>query len=84
MESGVTALETVEWICGVENSGLLNILWVPHYHRTPINTICVRQILTLVHVGYLWLGGPIPITDMLIHIIMHLPYKGLNPTKEFG
>jgi len=32
----------------------------------------------------LWLGGHIPITDMLIHRITHLPHEALNPTKEFG
>lgn len=83
-ELGAIALETVEWIHNVENLGLLNLLWVPHYHYTLINTIFVCQLLTLVHDGCLWKGGPIPITDMLIHRITHLPYKGLNPTKEFG
>lgn len=63
---------------------MLNLLWVPHYHRTPINTTCIRQLLTLVHDGCLWLGGPIPITNMLIHRITHLPHDGLNPAKEFG
>lgn len=41
-DSGVTELEMLEWIHNVENSGLLNLLWVPHYHRTTINTTCVR------------------------------------------
>lgn len=36
-----------------------------------------------VHHGCLWLGGPIPITYILIHKIMHLSYEGLNPAKEF-
>lgn len=31
-ESGIIALETVAWIHGMEKSGLLNLLWVPHYH----------------------------------------------------
>jgi len=84
VESGVTMLEIEEWVCGVKHSGLLNLLWVTHYHRTPINTICVCQLLILVHDGFLWLGGPIPITDMLIHKITHLPYKGANPAKDFG
>jgi len=83
-ETGVTVLEMEEWVCDVEQSRFLNLLWVPHYHRTPINTICVCQLLTLVNDGFLWLGGPIPITDMLIHGITHLPHEGLNPAKEFG
>jgi len=83
-ETGVTTLETREWVRSVEQLGLLNLLWVPHDHRTPINMICVHQLLTLVHNGCLWLGQPIPITDMLIHKITQRPYKGVNPAKEFG
>lgn len=80
----MTKLYMEEWVCIVEHSGLLNLLWVPHYHRTAMNTICVCELLTLVHNGCLWLGGPIPITYMLIHRIMHLLYKGTNLAKEFG
>lgn len=83
VDSGVIVLEMVEWIRRVENSGLLKLLWVPHYHGTTINTTYVCQLLTLVHDGCLWLGGPIPITGMLIHRITHLSYKGLNLAKEF-
>lgn len=43
VESSVTALEMKEWVCGVEHSGLLNLPWLPHYHHTPINMICVRS-----------------------------------------
>ena len=50
-ETGMTVLEMEEWVYGVEQSGLLNLLWVPHYHRNPINTICICQMLTLVHDG---------------------------------
>lgn len=46
--------------------------------------ICVHQLFTLVHDGCLWLGGPIPIIDMLIHRIMQLPYKSVKLAKEFG
>lgn len=59
-------MKTEEWAHDVEQSRLLNLLWVPHYHCTPINATCIHQLLTLVHDGVLWLGGPIPITDMLI------------------
>ena len=46
--------------------------------------ICVHQLLALLHDGCLWLGDPISITDMFLHRITKLPYKGANPTKEFG
>lgn len=41
-ESSVTTLEHVEWIHEVNQSGLLNLLWVPHYHRSNINLIFIR------------------------------------------
>lgn len=57
MNSGVTELETVEWIRRVENLGLLNLFWVPHDHHTTINTTYVHELLTLVHDGaYGWEG----------------------------
>jgi len=66
LDSGVTELEMVEWIYGVENSRLLNLFWVPHYHQNNINTTCVMKLVTLMHHGCLWLGTSIPITNMLI------------------
>jgi len=35
-ETGVTTLETMEWVHGNEKSGLLNLLLVPHYHVPPL------------------------------------------------
>ena len=41
-ESGVIVLEPVEWISRVNKSGLLNLLWVPHYHCSNINLIVIK------------------------------------------
>jgi len=51
----VTTLEPWKWLCGVEMVGLLNLLWVPHFHHVPINIFIIKQLLCLVHDGYLWL-----------------------------
>lgn len=83
-ESGVTALELVEWIRGVDQSGLLNLLWVSHYHCFNINMIVIKYLLTLVHDYCFWLSTSIPITNMLNHQITPFPHSRLNPTKEFG
>jgi len=83
-EFGVTALEPVKWIRGVNNARLLNLLWVSHYPHAPINLIFIKQLLCLVHGGCLWLGELIPITNMLIHRITLLPHSRLIPTKAFG
>jgi len=80
-ESGVIALEPVESIRRVNKSGLLNLLWVPHYHHSNINPIVIKQFSCRVHDGCLWLNTLIPITDMLIHRITLLPHLGLNLAK---
>lgn len=66
---GVIELEPQKWLCRVEKAGLLNLLWVPHYHRAPLTIFIIRQLLFLVHGGCLWLKEPIPIMDHLIHHI---------------
>lgn len=68
----------------MEQSGLLNMILILHYHLPPIITIYVHQLITLVHDWILWLGQPIPITNMLIHKITKLTHKGANPAKEFA
>lgn len=83
-EYGVTTLELLESLHGVNKVGLLNLLWVPHYHHTPINLTVIKQLLCLVHDGCFWLIEPIPIIDMLIHRITLLPHSGLNLAKSFG
>ena len=38
----VTTLELRKCLRGVEKAGLLNLLWVPHFHRTPITIFVIR------------------------------------------
>lgn len=73
---GMSALESWKWLSGVDKVGLLNLLWVPHYNRTPISILVIKQLLCLVHNGCLWLEELIPITDRLIHKIMWCPIQG--------
>jgi len=83
-ESGVIVLELVEWIRRVNKVGLLNLLWVPHYHHAPINLTVINQLLFLLHDRCLWLSELILIMDMLVHLITLLPHSGLNLAKVFG
>lgn len=76
----VSTLEPRKWLRRVEKSRLLNLLWVLHFHHIPITIFIIRQLLCLVHDGYLWLEDPIPITADLIHYIFQLQYKGKDPT----
>lgn len=62
-----------------EKAGLLNLLWVLHFYRTPITIFVIRKLLCLVHDGCLWVEEPIPITTDLIHHVSQLPCKGEYP-----
>lgn len=73
----------MKWESGVECTWLLNMMWVPHFSCNTIKIVCVCQLLTLVHDGCLWLGGPILIIDMLIHQIMLFLYQGVDPADAF-
>jgi len=77
----IIELELHKWLHGVEKVGLLNLLWVPHFHCAPITIFVIRQLLYLVHDGCLWLEEPIPITKNLIHGISWLPCKGEDPVE---
>ena len=63
---------------------LLKMLDVPHFgHNTQV-TIVVKQLLALVHDGYLWIGDKkILINGELIHRITGLPMAGPDPGTEF-
>lgn len=74
-------LELHKWLRGVEKAGLLNFLWVPHYHRAPLTIFVIKQLLCMVHDGCLCLEEPIPITDHLIHRITQLPCKREDPAN---
>lgn len=74
-------MEPHKWLRGVEKVGLLNLLWVPHYHCAPVTIFVSRKLLCLVHGGCLWLEKPIPITNHIIHQTTWLPCKGEDATE---
>lgn len=42
-----------KWLRGMETAGLLNLRWIPHYHHVAITISVIRQLLCLIHDGYL-------------------------------
>ena len=38
-------LEPRKWLRGVEKVGLINLLWVPHYHRALVTIFFIKQLL---------------------------------------
>ena len=70
----------MEWARGLDQSGILSLLYMPHFGRTiSINTY-VKKLLVLFHGGFLWLGKPISIDVELITVIIGLPFVGMDPT----
>ena len=60
------------------------MLDVPHFGRSTQVTVVVKQLLELVHDGYLWIRNQkITINKELIHQIIGLPKEGPNPSIEF-
>lgn len=53
IERVVTTLELWKWLCGVEKAGSFHLLWVLHVHCTPITIFIIKQLLCLMHDGYL-------------------------------
>lgn len=80
----VEKLMKQKWLHGVEKARLLHLCWIPHYHRALITIFVIKQLLCLVHDGYLCLEEPIPITANLIHQISRLPVKGHDPMAIAG
>ena len=64
--SGVPLLEPVQWILGLYNTDIMNLLDIPHFgHGKHINK-CVKQLLARVHRGIFWMDRPVPINADLI------------------
>ena len=83
-EGVVIEMQPWKWLRGVEEAGLLHLLWIPHFRRALITIFFIRKLLCLVHDGYLWLEEPIPITMELIHRISWLPCTGKEPAEIAG
>ena len=74
----------IPWARGLAGSGLLNLLWIPHFGQYNITNLVVWQLLALIHDGSLWIEEHIPIVAALIHQITSLPMKGPNPMNHIA
>jgi hypothetical protein len=79
--SEIPILEPNQWITSLYNTGILNLLEIPHFgHGKDVNN-CVKQLLALVHGGIMWLERPVSIDVDLIATITCLPRKGEKPKQ---
>ena len=79
----VEVLAPQEWIEKLTPSGLLNLLRISHFARSPeLNTV-VKVLLSCMHDGYLWLDRKIDVNVNAIHRITGLSKVGAEPTSHF-
>ena len=51
-----------DWAWGLERSGLLGLINMPHFGRLVEANTCVKKLLAYFHRGYQWLDKLVPIT----------------------
>ena len=59
-------VSAMEWEHGLGQSGILNLLLMPHFSRTTPVKMYVKQLLVCFHGGYLWLDKPYEVTVDLV------------------
>jgi hypothetical protein len=79
--SGMSVLEIAQWILGLYNTGIMNLLDVPHFGRGKHINAYIKQLLACVHGGILWMDRSVPITVDLITGITGLPTDGEKPEQ---
>ena len=72
-----------DWISNLAPSGLLKLMKIPHFGRSPEVNAVVKLLLSCVHDGYLWLESKINLNIDLIHRITGLNKIGDDPSVHF-
>jgi uncharacterized membrane protein len=79
---GKPILELVQWIMGLYNLRIMNLLEIPHFWNGKNVGLCVKQIVAHVHGGILWMDRMVHIEVELIGKLTGLPIVGAQP-KEY-
>jgi hypothetical protein len=74
-------LELKQWIAGLYNIGIMNLLEIHHFGRGKDVNSCVKQLPVLVHGGKLWMETLVSIYVDLIAEITGLPIDGEKPEQ---
>jgi hypothetical protein len=74
--SGVPLLDPAQWILGLYNNDIMNLLDIPHFGSGKLINGCVKNLLARVHRGILWMDMPVLINVDLIVEITRLPTDG--------
>jgi hypothetical protein len=79
--SGMPVLEPTQWILGIYNTSIMNLLDVPHFGRGKHINACIKQLLACMHGIILWMDRPVCITVDLNAGITWLPTDGEKPEQ---
>lgn len=71
-----------EWIEKLSPLGLLNLLRILHFVRSPELNVVVKVFLSCVHDGYLWFDQKIDVNMDVIHRIIGLSKVGTNQASH--
>jgi hypothetical protein len=78
---GDPMMQPKQWVTGLENTGILNLVEIPHFGRGKEVNNCVKQLMAVLHGGFLWMEEPVSIDVELIAFITGLPSMGESPTQ---
>jgi hypothetical protein len=65
-----------QWATGLANTRILNLLVIPHFGRGKEVKECVKQLMEILHGGFLWLEDLFSLDVELIAIIIGPPFMG--------
>jgi hypothetical protein len=78
---GDPMMQPKQWEAGLENTGILNLVEIPHFGRGKEVNNCIKQLMAVLHGGFLWMEEPISIDVELIAFITGLSSMGESPTQ---
>jgi hypothetical protein len=70
---GKPIMELAQWITGLYNSDIMNLLDIQHFKHNKNVELYVKQLVTCVHRGILWMDRLVQIDVALIANITGLP-----------
>lgn len=73
---GFMVYEDQEWVQGLKKLGILRLLNIPHFGINPEVNAHVKQLLTCIHGGNLWLDSKVEIRTQLISWITSFLIQG--------
>jgi hypothetical protein len=78
---GDLVLHPKQWVEGLVNTGILNLLEIPHFRRGKDVNNYIKKLLEVLHGGFLWLDEPVSIdveTNFVHHRTCHQMVRSLH------